>query len=140
MQNVLDRLVAAVDPSLAAMVSAALLGWVAVVYLIMGFGVRSAELVWAGRHVSRLPAEKRVWSVLYGLGLLASGLVLLDLSGTIGTGLVPSGFATSAEFVVLAFLGVSTAFALFVGSTWERMLFAPITLLGAGLAGWLIFA
>jgi hypothetical protein len=137
--DITDRLIAGVDPALAATVSALLLGWVALVYLVMASGVRSGDLVWAGRYVSRLPAEQRVWSLLYALGLIGSGIVLLELTKTIGTGLIDDRWLRSAGVAVVAFLGVASLFGLAKGSTWERMLFVPITLLGAGLAAWLTF-
>jgi hypothetical protein len=46
----------------------------------------------------------------------------------------------SATFSVTAFLGIYFIYAVFKGSRWERWLFAPIVLSGAGLAGWLTFA
>ncbi len=128
------------DPPLATITGASLLGWVAIVYLIMGFGVRSGELVWSGRYIGRLPAEQRGWSFLYGGVLTGSGLVLLEIGDVIDTGLLPGRWLLSAGFTVVALLTVATVFKLVRGSTWERMLFAPITLLGAGLASWLTFA
>ena len=123
----------------AATTSASLLAWVALVYLVMALGARSGELVWSGAHVGRLPAEQRMWSFVYALILLASGLVLLELTGVLTTGLLEDRWLTSAGFVVVGLTGCATLVALFKGSTWERMLFLPITLLGAGLAGWLTF-
>ncbi|MFP3880879.1 MAG: hypothetical protein ACLFRT_08280 [Actinomycetota bacterium] len=127
------------DIPMAAITSASLLGWVAMVYLIMGFGVRSGELVWSGRYIGRLPGEQRGWSLLYGLVLAGSGLVLLEIGDVIDTGLLPSRWILSAGFTVVALLTVATLFKLARGSSWERVLFAPITLLGAGVAAWLTF-
>jgi hypothetical protein len=134
-----DQLLRHIDASTAAGVSAALLAWVALVYLVMGFGVRSGDLVWSGRHPGRLPAEQRWWSVLYGIGLLVAGFVLLEMTGAIGTGLLTDNWGDSAGFAVGSVLGVAAVLSLAKGSTWERMLFVPITLLGAGLAAWLTF-
>lgn len=125
---------------MATIMSASLLGWVAIVYLMMGFGVRSGELVWSSRYIGRLPAEQRGWSLLYGAVLVGSGLVLLEIGNVIHTGLLPDRWLLSAGFTVASLLTVATLFSLAKGSTWERMLFAPITLLGAGLAAWLTFA
>lgn len=127
------------DPQKATIMSVALLGWVVIVYLAMGLGVRSGELVWSGRHIGRLPGEQRVWSLLYGGVLAASGVVLLDIGDVIDTGLLPDRWVPSAGFAVMALLTVATLFKLARGSTWERMLFAPIALLGAGMAAWLTF-
>lgn len=120
-------------------IAALLVGWVAVVYFSMAFGVRSGELVFSGRHVGRLPAEKRWWGFLYGLGLVLSGLVLLDLAGVTSLHWIPEGLDRSVGFVVAALLGVGTLFGAFAGSRWERMLFVPITLLGSAVAIWLTF-
>lgn len=126
-----------IDPSAAATASAALLGWVALVYLLTGFGVRSGELVWSGRHIGRLPPEQRWWSLSYGAALLVSGLVLLEMTEV--TGLMDSRWHGSAGFAVASVLGLATFVGLARGSTWERMLFVPITLFGTGLAVWLTF-
>lgn len=127
------------DLSIAGILVAVCLILVAAIYLAMAFGVRSGELIWGGRHVGRLPGEQRVWSFLYGLSLLASALVILELSDAMTTGLVPSETLMSAGFAVTSLLGLATVTALARGSRWERWAFAPVTLVGAGLAGWLIF-
>lgn len=129
-----------IDVPSAATVSALLLGWVAVVHLVMAFGVRSGDLVWSGRRIGRLPAEQRWWSFFYGVGLIGSGLVLLELAEAIPSRLISGHWRQSAGFVVAALLGVATLSGLLKGSTWERMLFVPITLLGSGLAAWLAFS
>ncbi len=134
-----DWLPFSIDPTGAAVVSAALLAWVGLVYLITAFGVRSGELVWSGRHPGRLPAEQRWWGALYGAGLIGSGLVLLEMTGVFRTGLLAGRRLLPAGFAVVAVLGVATLFALVKGSTWERMLFVPITLFGAALTAWLTF-
>lgn len=139
LERIVSQLTESVDPSTAAVVTALLLGWVALVYLVMGFGVRAGELVWSGRYLGRLPTEQRWWSLLYGAGLLGSGFVLLEMTGVIDTGLVGGRWLESAGFAVVSILGLGTLVALAKGSTWERILFVPITLLGAGLAAWLTF-
>lgn len=127
------------DLSAAGVIGAALLAWVALVYLVMALGVRSGELVWSGRHVSRLPAEQRFWSLLYGVALIGAAFALLEMTDVIETGLIPGQWMGSVGFAVTCLLGIATLIGLFKGSTWERVLFAPITLLGAGLAGWITF-
>ena len=134
-----DQLPFDINPSSAAILSASLLTWVALVYLMMAFGVRSGDLVWSGRHPGRLPVEHRWWSLLYGVGLLLAGFVLLEMTGVMGTGLLRDTWQDSAGFAVGSVLGVATVLSLARGSTWERMLFVPITLFGAGLAAWLAF-
>ena len=138
-QRIIDQLQFNLTIPSSVAISALLLGLVAVVYLGMAFGVRYGEHVWAGAHVGRLPAEKRWWSLFYGLGLLGSALVLLDAADVIEAGLIPAAWAMAAGFVVTCLLGLATLFALVKGSTWERMFFAPITFLGAGVAFWLTF-
>lgn len=140
LEEIARQIPVGIDPPMATITSASLLGWVAIVYLVMGFGVRSGELVWSGRYVGRLPGEQRAWSLLYGTVLIGSGLVMLDIGDVLDTGLLPGRWLLSAGFSVVALLTVATLFKLVRGSTWERMLFAPITLLGAGLAAWLTFA
>lgn len=135
MQSTLEQ----ISRSDIALLSAAMLGWVAVVYLMMAFGLRSGDLVWTGYWPGRLPANMRVRSFLYGFGLLLSGWFLLEITGVIDPGIIPDRFMLSAGFVVTAFLGISGVASLVKGSRWERMFFVPITLLGAGLAGWFTF-
>ncbi len=139
LEEIASQIPGEMDVPMAAITSASLLAWVAIVYLIMGFGVRSGELVWSGRYISRLPGEQRGWSLLYGAVLAGSSLILLEIGDVIDTGLLPGRWRLSAGFAVVALLTVATLFKLGRGSTWERMLFAPITLLGAGLAAWLTF-
>ena len=139
LQRLSDQIAIDVTASSAAVVSALLLGWVAIVYLVMALGVRSGELVWSGRYVSRLPAEQRWWSFFYGAGLIVSAYVLLEMTSVISPGWISDRWLEAAGFGVMGFLTLATVFALFGGSTWERMLFVPITLLGAGLAAWLTF-
>lgn len=67
------------------------------------------------------------------------GWVLAEATGLISTGLPPAVYMRSATFVVTAFLGLYFFYLLARGSLWERLLFAPITLAGAALAGWLTF-
>lgn len=140
LEEIARQIPVGIDLPTATITSASLLAWVAIVYLVMGFGVRSGELVWSGRHIGRLPGEQRAWSLLYGAVLIGSGVVMLDIGDVFDTGLLPGRWLLSAGFTVVALLTVATLFKLVRGSTWERMLFAPITLLGAGLAAWLTFA
>lgn len=139
LEEIASQIPVEMDIPMAAITSASLLGWVAIVYLLMAFGVRSGELVWSGRHIGRLPGEQRGWSLLYGVVLVGSGLVLLEIAGVIDTGLLPGRWLLSAGFTVGALLTVATLFKLVRGSSWERVLFAPITLLGAALTAWLSF-
>lgn len=139
LESLTDQIPIHIDGSSAAMISAALLAWVALVYLTMAAGVRSGELVWSGRHISRLPAEQRWWSLFYGLSLVVSGVVLLQLAGTIDMAVIPERWLEPAGFAVTCVLGIATLVGLFKGSTWERLLFVPMTLLGCGVAAWLTF-
>ena len=119
---------------------AGLLAAIGVVYWIVAFGARIGEIVWAGRHVGRLPGEQRVLSFLYGLGLIASSVSLLELGGVTDLGLIKVEWQESAGVLVIGFLGVTALASILAGSRWERWLFGPIALLGAGLAWWLTFA
>lgn len=123
----------------AALIAAGLLCWVALVHLLMAAGVRRGELVWSGQRIRRLDPGLRWRSFLFALGICASAAVLTFVSGLLESP-IPDQWEQSATFVVMAFLGVSFFYCLFAGSRWERMLFSPILLLGAALAGWLTFA
>ncbi|HJQ77788.1 MAG TPA: hypothetical protein VJ948_11085 [Acidimicrobiia bacterium] len=122
-----------------ALAIAALLAWVALVHLVVGSGVRVGELVWSGRQPRLLDPGLRARSFIYAILLILSGLVLAIATNAIGWDPIPEQWMRSATFTVTAFLGVSFIYSLFWGSRWERMLFAPITLLGAVFAGWLTF-
>lgn len=128
-----------IDPATTAAISAPLLAGVAAVYLAMAFGLRRGELIWSGSHVGRLPTEQRIWSFLYGLVLLSSGVVLVQATDVTGVDLVPERWLDPAVVAVFLVLGVATLVGLVRGSRWERFLFAPITLLGSGLAYWIFF-
>lgn len=125
---------------IAALATAVLLCWVALVHLALAAGMRRGDLVWSGRQPRLLAPEFRVRSALSALLLLISGFVLAEATGVIETGLIDDRYMQSATFAVMAFLGVYFVYAVFWGTTWERMLFAPITFAGALLAGWLTFS
>jgi len=122
----------------AALIASLLLGWVALVHLLMASGLRLGELVWSGQQPRLLEPGLRVRSLLFGLGVVASALVLLYSTGVLDSP-IPARWERSATFAASAFLGVGFLYCLFAGSRWERMLFAPVLLLGALLAGWLTF-
>lgn len=119
--------------------SASLLCWIALVHVTLAAGVRRGELVWSGRQPRLLDLELRVRSALSAVLLVASAWVLSEATGLVSTGLIPERYLVSATFSVTAFLGVYSIYVVFKGSRWERWLFAPITLAGAGFAGWLTF-
>jgi hypothetical protein len=123
----------------AALIASALLGWVALVHLLMASGVRLGELVWSGQQPRLLEPGLRVRSLLFGLGVAGSGIVLVFATRLLPSP-IPARWDKSATFAASAFLGVGFVYCLFAGSRWERMLFAPILLLGSALAGWLTFA
>lgn len=122
-----------------AVATASLLCWVALVHVTLAAGVRRGELVWSGRRPRLLDPELRVWSALSAVLLVASAWTLSEATGLISIDLIPERYMISATFGVTAFLGLYSIYAVFKGSRWERWLFAPITLAGAGLAGWLTF-
>lgn len=123
-----------------ALTAALLLWWVALVHLTMAAGVRRGELVWSGKQPRLLNPELRVRSAISAVLLVASGWVLAEVTGLIASDLIPVRYTQSATFAVTAFLGVYFLYLVLQGSVWERTLFAPITLVGAILSGWLTFA
>lgn len=123
----------------AALVAGTLLTWVALVHILMGSGLRLGELVWAGRQPRLLNPSLRLRSIGYAIGLVGSATILAMTSGLLSSP-IPATYVEAANFAVMTFLGLSTIYSVSWGSTWERMLFAPITLLGALLAGWMTFA
>lgn len=122
-----------------ALAIAALLAWVAVVHLTMAAGVRRGELVWSGRQPRLLDPGLRARSAVSAILLVASGWVLTEATDLVSAEGIPESYMQSATFSVTAFLGIYFLYLLFQGSVWERVLFAPITLAGALLAGWLTF-
>lgn len=124
---------------MAIIITTALLGWVALVHFVVAFGVRLGELVWAGRQPRLLDPALRARSFGYGVLLLGSSWILAIATDVISSSLIPDRWMRSATFSVAAFLAVAFLFSVFRGSTWERMLFAPILLLAAAIATWLTF-
>ena len=122
-----------------ALAAASLLCWVALVHLTLAAGVRRGELVWSGKQPRLLDPELRVRSAVSAILLLASAWVLAEAVGVVSIDVIPDQYMLSATFAAAAFLGVYSIYVVFNGSRWERWLFAPITLAGAGLAGWLAF-
>ena len=122
-----------------ALVATGLLVWVAIVHFVLAFGVRRGELAWGGRYPRLLPTPHRWGSALYALGLVLSAVMLAELAGLVDLIAVSSGVMKASGWVVTVFLGVTAMFNLFQGSRWERMLFAPIGIIGAVLVGWFTF-
>jgi hypothetical protein len=123
-----------------ALATASLLCWVALVHVTLAAGIRRGELVWSGRQPRLLDPGLRLRSAVSAVLLVASAWVLAEATGALTIGLLPNQYMLSATFSVTAFLGIYFIYAVFKGSRWERWLFAPIVLSGAGLAGWLTFA
>lgn len=119
--------------------AAALLGWVALVHLVLAVGVRRGELVWSGRYPRLLPPQLRRQSFYYAVLLLGSAWVIVAIGGVIGLAPVPEPWLRSAGWVVSVFLGLTALVSLARGSTWERLLFTPIAILGALLAAYFTF-
>lgn len=126
------------DQDTAALAVAILLGWIAVVHIALASGLRRGELVWSGRQPRLLAPDLRLRSALVALLLVLSAWTLAVATG-LTAGPIPERYVQSATFVVTAFLSGYCLYALFWGSRWERMIFAPIMLAGAVLAGWLTF-
>lgn len=122
-----------------ALLAAALMVWVAVVYTVLAFGVRRGELAWGGRYPRLLPTPHRWGSVFYALGLVLSALILAQLAGLITLIDLRTGVMRAAGWVVMVFLGITALFSMLKGSRWERMLFGPIGIIGATIAGWYTF-
>lgn len=121
------------------LVAAALLVWVATVHGVLAMGLRRGELAWSGRYPRLLPGPHRIGSAFYALGLVVSALILAEMAGLLELVDLAPGVMRAAGWVVTVFLGVTALFNLFRGSRWERMLFGPICVIGAALAGWLTF-
>ncbi len=121
-----------------ALLAAALLFWVALIYFIVAGGVRAGELVWSGRQPRLLDPSLRVRSLVYGLLLFGSALVLVFASGAIASP-IDQRWMESATLIVTVFLGIVGVISLAFGSRWERMFFAPIIFLGAVVSGWMTF-
>lgn len=122
-----------------ALVSIGLLVWVAIVYSVLAFGLRRGELAWGGRYPRLLPTAHRWGSALYAVGLVISAVVLAELAGLVDLVALSPGLMKALGWVVMVFLAITAMFSLFKGSRWERMLFAPIGIIGAVLAGWFTF-
>lgn len=126
------------DQDTAALAVAILLGWIALVHIALASGLRRGELVWSGRQPRLLAPDLRFRSALVAVLLVLSGWTLAIATG-LAPGPIPERYLPSATFAVTAFLAGYFLYALIWGSRWERMLFAPIMLAGAVLAGWLTF-
>ncbi len=122
-----------------ALVATGLLVWVAIVHSVLAFGLRRGDLAWGGRYPRLLPRPHRWGSALYALGLVLSAVILAELAGLIDLVALSPGLMKASGWVVMVFLAVTALFSLFKGSRWERMLFAPIGIIGAVLAGWFTF-
>jgi len=121
------------------LLAAGLFIWVALVHLMMAAGVRRGELVWSGRYPRLLVPSLRLRSAVYTVLLLLSAWIVARYGGVIELSPVPGRWLKSAGWVVTAFLSFTAIYCILWGSRWERMLFLPISVFGAVLAGWLTF-
>lgn len=136
----LTTLTERVDAESLSLLSASLLLWVALVYMLMALGLRRGELVWAGRYPRMLPSHLRRRSLAYSILLIWSAWVLAAFGDWVGIFPAPNDWHRSAGWMVTCFLGVAAIFSFRRGFRWERFLFAPFLLLGAILSGWFTFA
>ena len=121
-------------------VASGLLIVVAAVHFLLGFGVRQGELVWGGRYFhGRLPPDLRRRSLGFGILLLVSSWLLLELAGFRGLNTIPERWYRSAGLVLTVLLGVTGLYSIFRGSRWERYLFGPVLLSASLLAALLTF-
>jgi hypothetical protein len=114
--------------------------WIALVHVVLAMGVRRGELVWSGRHPRRLDPGERGASALFAVSLVAAAIALAGLADWIDLSLIPPRWQRPAGFVVMSFLGLSALACFAWGSRWERYLFGPMMLFGAGLVGYMVFA
>ena len=129
-----------IDIEQLSVVASGLLILVAAVHFLLAFGVRRGELVWGGRYFhGRLPPGLRRRSLGFGILLLVSSWLLLELAGFKGLNTIPERWYRSAGLVLTVFLAVTGLYAVLRGSRWERYLFGPILLTASVLAGLLTF-
>lgn len=121
------------------LLAAGLLIWVALVHVVMAMGVRRGELVWSGRYPRLLAPPLRRRSLGYAVLLVLSAWIVGVYGGAIDRSPFPDTWMRPAGWAVTAFLSIAVIHAVIKGSRWERILFLPITLFGAMLAGWLTF-
>jgi hypothetical protein len=135
----LTTLTERIDAESLSLLSAGLLLWVALVYMLMALGLRRGELVWTGRYPRMLPSHLRRRSLAYSVLLIWSAWVLAAFGDRVGIFPAPNDWHKSAGWIVTTFLAVAAVLSFLRGSRWERFLFAPILLIGAILAGWFTF-
>lgn len=123
-----------------ALALAAVLVVIAIVYLLMALGVRRGDMVWSGRHPRRLPPEFRQRSLLYAILLVVSAALLLPITGVTDGSIIPDQWIPAVAFVLTTFFGISGLISLTSGSTWERVLFAPVLIGAAILSGLAVVA
>lgn len=127
-----------IDVEGAALLASALLVWVALVHFTLAAGVRLGELVWSGQQPRLLDPSLRLRSFIYAILLVISAFVLAFSVGVVESP-IDERWIESATLLVTIFLAVACVYSIFNGTRWERFFFAPITLLGALVAGWLTF-
>ena len=112
---------------------------VAVVHILLGFGLRRGNLVWGGDYPRRLPPSLRIRSLGLGILLLVSSSLMAQLAGFQRLDTIPERWDRSVGFVLGLFLGLTGFYMIFGGSRWERYLMGPILMSGAVLAVLLAF-
>lgn len=129
-----------VDTELLSILAAGLLVWVAIVHLVIAFGVRHGHLVWSGQHPRLLTPPFRWRSVVYAVFLLYAAWFFADFGEVIDLSPVPEGWDRSTSWVLPGLLAIAAVYSIWRGSKWERILFGPMLAFGAVLAGWITFA
>lgn len=127
------------DTELLSILAAGLLGWVAVVHLVMAFGVRQGHLVWSGQYPRLLTAPFRWRSVFYAIFLLLAAWFFADYGKAIDFSPVVEDWERSTSWVLTGALGLAALYSMWRGSKWERLLFGPMLAFGAILAAWITF-
>lgn len=121
------------------MLAAGLLVWVAIVHLVMAFGVRQGHLVWSGQYPRLLTPPFRWRSVFYAAFLLFAAWFFADFGGAIDFSPVTQSWERSTSWVLTGALGLASVYSIMRGTKWERILFGPMLAFGAILAGWITF-
>ena len=131
--------IALIDRDLLIAVLSGLLTAIAGIHLLLAFGWRRGTLAWGSYHPRRLPTDLRRRSLGFGLLLLASALLLPEVAGLEGLGVMPVDSRQATGFVLTSFLGVAGLYIISRNNVWERFLFGPILMLGSITAGLLTF-
>ena len=120
-------------------VAAALFAGVAAFQVALAAGAPLGHLAWGGAHDRVLPINVRINSGVAAIMLIFAAIVVLAEAGVTSWSPVPDFLLTPTVWILAGLMLVNTVGNLASQSRFERLVFAPVTIVLAGLCAAVAF-